>query len=276
MIPSVGPGMAIALVPADLAGLVPVLGQADVAVRDIVGNGSFLLAAVVAAVAGVVSFASPCVLPLVPGYLSFMTGLSGQDLSEGGLGRHSRVLLGSILFVAGFAVPFTMLGVAIGALDVLDRGWVKVVMGVFVAVMGVLMASGRLTREVRVSDRAPSGGLLTAPVLGFIFGVGWTPCIGPAAGAILNLAGTASTGAAVRGGALAFVYALGLGIPFVIVGLLFNRAAGALGFLKRNARALQIFGGVMLTLVGLALATGLWDSMILYLRPLINGFTPPI
>lgn len=253
-----------------------VLAQADSAVRDIVGNGNFLVAAVVAVVAGLVSFASPCVLPLVPGYLSFMTGLSGDDLSRGGLGRHSRVLVGSILFVAGFAVPFTLFGVAVGALDIFSQRWAQVVMGLFVAVMGVAMASGRLTREVRVADRAPTGGLLTAPVLGFIFGVGWTPCIGPAAGAILNLAGTSSTGAAARGGALAFIYALGLGVPFVVVGLLFNRAAGALGFLKRNARGLQVFGGVMLVAVGIALATGLWDALILRLLPLISGFTPPI
>ncbi len=253
-----------------------VLGQADATVRDIVGNGSFLVAAVVALAAGLVSFASPCVLPLVPGYLSFMTGLSGEDLARGGVGRHSRVLVGSLLFVAGFAVPFTMIGVAFSSLDILDQDWVTVVMGLFVAAMGLLMASGRLTREVRVADRAPSGGLLTAPVLGFIFGVGWTPCIGPAAGAILNLAGTASTGAALRGGALAFVYALGLGIPFVVFGLLFNRTAGALDFLKRNARTLQVVGGIMLTLVGVALATGLWDVFILRLRPLISGFTPPI
>ncbi len=261
---------------APVASRLVVLAQADTAVRDIVGNGNFLLAAVVAVVAGLVSFASPCVLPLVPGYLSFMTGLSGEDLAGGGFGRHSRVLVGSILFVAGFAVPFTLFGVAVGALDVFSQRWAQVAMGLFVGAMGLLMASGRLTREVRVADRAPTGGLLTAPVLGFIFGVGWTPCIGPAAGAILNLAGTSSTGAAARGGALAFIYALGLGVPFVVVGLLFNRAAGAIGFLKRNARGLQVFGGVMLIAVGIALATGLWDALILRMLPLINGFTPPI
>lgn len=262
--------------PIDAMAHTVVLGQANVRIGEIVGEGNFLLAALIAVVAGLVSFASPCVLPLVPGYLSFMTGLSGQDLGGGGVGRHSRVLVGSILFVSGFAVPFTMLGVAIGATDVFQVRWVQVIMGVFVALMGLAMASGRLTREMRVSDRAPKGGLLTAPVLGFIFGVGWTPCIGPAAGAILNLAGTASTGAAVRGGALAFIYAMGLGLPFVIFGLLFNRAAGALGFLKRNARGLQVFGGVMLLAVGIALATGLWDALILRMLPLINGFNPPI
>ncbi|WP_238442842.1 cytochrome c biogenesis CcdA family protein [Salsipaludibacter albus] len=257
--------------------LVPLLAQgAAQTVQGLIGDANFVVAAAIAAAAGLVSFASPCVLPLVPGYLSFMTGLSGQDLAGGGVGRHSRVLLGSILFVAGFAVPFVLFGVAVGALDVFDQRWVKIAMGLFVAAMGVAMASGRLSREVRVSDRAPRGGLLTAPVLGFIFGVGWTPCIGPAAAAILNLAAVSSTGAALRGGALAFVYALGLGIPFILFGVFFSRAAGALDVLKRNARTLQIVGGVMLVIVGIALATGLWDTFILRLRPLINGFTPPI
>lgn len=260
---------------AELPGPV-VLAQSVDGVGELVANGNFLVAAAIAMVAGVVSFASPCVLPLVPGYLSFMTGLSGEDLARGGLGRHSRVLLGSLLFVAGFAVPFTMVGYAFASTDVFQMDGVRVAMGLVVAVMGVLMASGRLTREIRVADRAPSGGLLTAPVLGFIFGVGWTPCIGPAAGAILNLAGTASGGAAARGASLAFLYALGLGIPFVVFGLLFNRAAGALSFLKRNARVLQVVGGVLLTAVGIALATGLWDAIILRMLPLINGFTPPI
>lgn len=126
-------------------------------------------------------------------------------------------------------------------------------------------------------QKAPDGGIATAPLLGFVFGVGWTPCVGPALGAILTLAvSVSSTAASLRGGILGFVYALGIGLPFVIVGLLFHRAAGAMAFLRRNGRKLQVAGGTMLMAVGVAIATGLWDGFIRYLRPLINGFTPPI
>lgn len=247
-------------------------------VQSAVFDANFLVATAVAFVAGVVSFASPCVVPLVPGYLSFMTGLSGQELTEGEGGRRvSRMLVGSVLFVAGFAVPLVLIGMAAGAASFLYQSrWIQVGMGVFVLAMGVAMASGRLVREFRLSDRAPDRGLATAPLLGLVFGVGWTPCIGPTAAAILTLAGASSSGMALRGGMLAFVYALGLGLPFVLVGVAFNRAAGTLTLLKRHGPRLQLLGGGMLVVVGAAMATGLWNWIILWLRPMITGFTPPI
>ncbi len=236
-----------------------------------------LVAAAVAFAAGLLSFASPCVLPLVPGYLSYMTGLSGQDLAVGGVRARGRVLLGSTLFVVGFAMPFMMLGFAVGLLNVLDRSTpARVVMGGVVALLGALMASGRLTRELRLADRAPTGGLATAPVLGFVFGVGWTPCLGPAAGAILTMSANVTGGVSGRGAFLGFVYALGLGLPFIVFGLLFRRLSGTLGLLQRNARALQLAGGGMLVVVGLAIATGLWERFIFVLRPLIQGFEAPL
>ncbi len=246
-------------------------------VQSLIFDANVLIAAFVAVAAGLVSFASPCVVPLVPGYLSFMTGLSGQDLAEADARVRGRVLVGSLLFVAGFAIPFTMLGFAMGALDVLSRSPVaRVGMGALVAVLGLMMAGGRLSRELRVLDTAPSGGLASAPLLGFVFGVGWTPCLGPAAGAILTLSAGVTDGVSARGAFLGFAYAFGLGIPFVLFGLLFRRLSGTLDLLKRNARTLQIIGGGFLVAVGLAIATGLWDRFIFLLRPMIQGFEPPI
>src|SRR6056297_3720680 len=206
-----------------------------------------------------------------------MTGLSGQDLVEADARARGRVLLGSLLFVVGFAIPFTMLGFAVGTVNALARSTgAQIVMGGIVAVLGALMAFGRLQREVRLTQLAQTRGLATAPVLGFVFGVGWTPCIGPAAGAILTLSLNVSSGVSGRGAALGFVYALGLGLPFVLFGVLFRRMSGTLEFLKRNARTLQVVGGSLLVAVGLSIATGLWDKLMFLLRPMIQGFEPPI
>jgi cytochrome c-type biogenesis protein len=248
-----------------------------VSVESLITDANFLVAAAVAFAAGVVSFASPCVVPLVPGYLAYMTGLSGAELNESSAGGRARVLSGGLLFVLGFAVPFTLLGLLGGALSVLlqARPW-QIALGLLVAFLGLafsgLLPFDFLQRDVRVTDQAIDRGVLGALPLGFVFGVGWTPCIGPALGAILTLSATQAAGSQLRGALLAFVYSLGLGLPFLLAGLLFRRASGALGFLRRHARGLQISGGIMLTLVGVAIATGLWSAFITWLRPLIGGF----
>ncbi|MDX1619980.1 MAG: cytochrome c biogenesis protein CcdA [Nitriliruptorales bacterium] len=245
-------------------------------VQMLITDANVLVAAAVALAAGIVSFASPCVLPLVPGYLSFMSGLSGSEIVEGQIEARGRLLLGSVLFVLGFGVPFMLLGAFASELffDLQQEWWARILMGGIVAVLGILMATGRLTSEYRVSHVAPDRGVLSAPILGFVFGVGWTPCVGPALGAIITLSST--TGGAVRGGFLGMVYALGIGLPFILFALLFKRLAGTLDFLKRHARKFQIAGGGLIALVGIAIATGAWNWFITQLRPLIGGFETAI
>lgn len=246
-------------------------------IQAIVFDANVLVAAVIAFTAGFVSFASPCVIPLVPGYLSYMAGISGEELNHGGLKVKSRVLAGSSMFVLGFAIPFTMLGFAVGALNILERSTMaQVAMGTMVAVFGVLMMRGSLMREFRVFSRFPDAGVMTALPLGFVFGVGWTPCLGPAAGAILTMSANVTQGVSGRGAFLGFVYAVGLGAPFIVFGLLFHRLGGALTFLKQRARTIQIVGGALLVAVGVAIATGAWDALMLLLRPLIRGFEAPL
>jgi cytochrome c-type biogenesis protein len=225
----------------------------------LITDANLLVAAMVAFAAGIVSFASPCVVPLVPGYLSYMTGLSAAEL-RGGAGGRLRVLAGSSLFVLGFAVPITLLGVLGALIGTLlsDPLW-RSLLGALVIVLGAALAgllpAGWLQAERRVTDRAFDGGVLSALPLGFVFGVGWTPCLGPTAGAILTLSAGVTAGVSLRGAFLGFVYALGLGLPFVLFGLLFRYLSGTLDFLKRNARRLQVAGGGLLVAVGLAIAT---------------------
>ena len=223
------------------------------------GSGSLALAIPVALIAGLLSFVSPCTLPMLPGYLSYSTGLSGADVVSGNA-RRSRMLLGSVLFVLGFTVVFVLLGVAAGGIgDWLLRyqsvankilGALCIVMGI--AFLGLIPA---LQRDVRY-HKIPAVGLAAAPLLGFLFGLGWTPCSGPTLGVISTLA--FNQGTAVRGGLLLAVYSLGLGIPFVIVALAWRKAMGALRWLRHHQRAITRVGGVLMIIVGLALLSGWW------------------
>jgi cytochrome c-type biogenesis protein len=247
-----------------------------------VASGNLAAALLVAAAAGFVSFASPCVLPLVPGYLSYMSGLSGAEVDAGASGRSgsvtARVTLAALLFVVGFSLVFVALGAALGGLTswlIANREPVTRVAGVLVIALGLFMAglvkAPWLYRERRVrADRVPAG-LAGALPLGMVFGLGWTPCIGPTLGAVLGLA--AATGGAARGAVLLFAYSLGLGIPFLLAGLGFRFALGWFAGLRRHVHRLELAGGVLLVAIGVLLVTGLWTDFLIWLQVRAGGFT---
>ena len=229
------------------------------------GSGSLALAVPVALVAGLVSFFSPCVIPLLPGYLSYATGLSGADLGQA---RRGRMLLGSVLFVLGFSAVFVVLGTAAGALGTWLITWerqITIVLGVVTIVLGLAFAGlvPFLQRDVRV-HRVPAVGLAAAPLLGVLFGLGWTPCIGPTLGVITTL--SIHEGTAARGALLSAVYALGLGLPFIAAGLAYRRVLGAFGVIRRHQKWVTRVGGLMLVLVGVALVTGWWTEAVTWLQ----------
>lgn len=238
-------------------------------------SGSLVLAIPVAIIAGLVSFFSPCVVPLLPGYLSYATGLSGADL---GSARRGRLLAGSSLFVLGFSSVFVALGTASGALGdwlVTYTREISVVLGALTIVVGVAFLGfvPCLQRDVRV-HKVPFVGLTAAPMLGVLFGLGWTPCIGPTLSAVQALA--FQEGTAGRGALLSAAYCVGLGAPFIIAALAFRRMLGTVAWIRRHQVWVTRTGGVMLIVVGILLVTGIWDTWVLYLRGWIGSFLPAV
>jgi cytochrome c-type biogenesis protein len=234
-------------------------------------SGALVVAIPVAVAAGLVSFLSPCVLPLVPGYLSYVTGLSGIELASA---RRTRVVLGALLFVVGFTAVFVSYGALFGGLGAALREYgdpITRVLGVVTIVLGLLFAGWLpgLNRDWRL-HATPAVGLAGAPMLGVLFGLGWTPCFGPTLAAIQVLAfDEASAG---RGALLSAAYAIGLGIPFVAAALGYRRALGALGWFHLHQRAVMQVGGGMLVVLGVLLVTGLWTEIVSSMQGWIRGF----
>ncbi len=285
------------------------LAVAPTGVGEVVTSGSLLLAIPLAVLAGLVSFASPCVLPLVPAYLSYVTGLTGTELAQAtearsatrdrvaspstaggtatlgdpiqaaipastGLHPRHRVWLGTVGFILGFSAVFVSYGALFGGLGatlLTHQDTITRVLGVVVIVlgMGFLGVIPALQREARLHHR-PARGIWGAPLLGALFGLGWTPCIGPTLAAVQSLAFT--EGSAVRGALLSVAYCIGLGLPFLVVGLAMERGLTALAWARRHTRAIQVVGGASLVVLGVLMVTGLWGEATIWLRGWISGF----
>jgi cytochrome c-type biogenesis protein len=236
-------------------------------------NGALLVALPVALLAGLVSFFSPCVLPLVPGYLSYVTGVTGTDLAEA---RRGRMVAGATLFVLGFTAVFVSSGALFGFFgDTLqeNKGVLSKVLGGLMILMGIFfmgLMPWMTQREFRFHKR-PVAGLVGAPFLGALFGIGWTPCIGPTLASVLALSSQQSS--AGRGAILTVAYCLGLGVTFVLAAVAFRKALGAFDWVKRHYVWVMRIGGTMMIVTGLLLLTGAWDRIVQDMQSWSTGFT---
>ena len=231
-------------------------------------SGFLLVAFPIAILAGLISFLSPCVLPLVPGYLSFAAGYSKAK---------GRVFLGSILFVLGFSVLFISYGALFGGIGsriATNDESITRVLGVLTIVMGLIFMGSFPMMRTFSPKISTNGGLLGAPLLGFLFGIGWTPCIGPALATVQTLAFQESSAA--RGAILSFGYCIGLGAPFIASGLYLDKSERLRKYLTKRGDLISKIGGVLLILIGIAQVLGLWTDLMISMRSLISDFAPVI
>jgi cytochrome c-type biogenesis protein len=237
---------------------------------DIIFDGNLIIACAVAIFAGLISFASPCVLPLVPGYLSYAAGMT-EVRSRG------RAALGSILFVLGFSALFISYGAIFGSLGSKISGnsnLISVILGLLTIAMGVVfLFNQKFYRSFKPVWKVRAG-LIGAPMLGLLFGIGWTPCIGPTLAAVQTLSFQESS--ALRGAILSFAYCIGLGSPFILVGIFFDKSNRLRKFISRHGNYLTLIGGVFLILIGLLQVTGLWADVMNSLRSWISDFAPVV
>lgn len=231
-------------------------------------DGFILAAFPIAVIAGLISFLSPCVLPLVPGYLSYAAGFSKA---------RGKVVLGSILFVLGFSLLFISYGALFGGLGehvLLNEKLITRILGVITIFLGVIFLGAFPLMPTIKPKISTTGGIVGAPLLGFLFGVGWTPCIGPALATVQSLAFQESS--AVRGAILSFGYCIGLGLPFILTGLYFDTSENLRKFLIQRGDLITKSGGVLLILIGFMQVSGIWNTFMIDLRNSISNFVPVI
>lgn len=253
----------------------PSLAAVPTTLSDQVTDGALPLAVLVAALAGLVSFATPCVLPLVPGYLGYVTGLSDVALEKRSRGR---MVLGTLLFILGFSVVFISFTAIGGTAAVFFLQWGELItriLGAVIIAMGLVFLGlfGFAQREWRMRVTSQTG-LIGAPLLGFALGIGWAPCIGPTLAAITAVSWT--LGDPWRAGFLGLAYSLGLGLPFLLVALGFGWATKTIGFLRRHIRVVNIAGGVLLILLGILMVSGLWTDIMSRLTAVMGSVLLPL
>ncbi|MEY4390791.1 MAG: hypothetical protein RLZZ400_534 [Actinomycetota bacterium] len=235
--------------------------------NEVILNGSLLAALPLALLAGVISFLSPCILPLVPGYLAFVSGTASQK---------SRTVLGTLLFVLGFTLVFVALGTIAGGVGnflAANSGTLQVVFGIAIILFGVVMLGGFSFMQRTAKFSVNSGlGLVGAFLLGLAFGFGWTPCIGPTLGSVITLSLDSAT--AGRGALLSFVYSLGIGLPFLAIAFGFGWATRSVEFVRKHIRAFNIAGGLMLIVLGTLMVTGVWRALTSLIQEVFGNFVP--